>query len=150
MLTPEVFERDLFDDWFDGFDRLNAQMNALNRRLYGKHSSREMLMDVHEKDGHYEVLIDLPGFKKDDISVELADGYMTITASKGVEEEGKNDKGKVVRKERYSGTMSRSFYVGEDVSKEEVHGKFEDGVLRLEIPKKESEKLTHKNTIMIE
>lgn len=150
MLTPKVFEENLFDDWFNGFDLMDREMEQLNRKLYGKHSSREMLMDVNEKDDHYDVEIDLPGFKKEDINVELNDGYMTITASKGIEENDENKKGKVVRQERYAGTLSRTFYVGENVTSEEIHGKFEDGVLKLSVPKKETEKLANKNTIMIE
>ena len=150
MLTPKVFEENLFDDWFNGFDLMDREMERMNRKLYGKHSGREMLMDENEKDDHYDVEIDLPGFKKEDISVELNDGYMTITASKGIEENDENKKGKVVRQERYAGTLSRTFYVGENVTSEEIHGKFEDGVLKLSIPKKETEKLANKNTIMIE
>ena len=149
MLTPKVFEKELFDEWMDPFGMMK-EFNSLDRKLYGKRANKEMLMDVNEKDGHYEVEIDLPGFKKEDINVEINDGYMTVTAAKGVEEEGKNDKGKVVRQERYSGTMSRTFYVGEGISASDIHGKFEDGVLRLDIPKLEQEKLANKNTIMIE
>ena len=150
MLTPKVFEENLFDDWFNGFDLMDREMEQLNRKLYGKHSSREMLMDVNEKDDHYDVQIDLPGFKKEDINVELNDGYMTVTASKGIEENDENKKGRIVRQERYAGTLSRTFYVGENVTSEEIHGKFEDGVLKLSVPKKETEKLANKNTIMIE
>lgn len=150
MLTPKVFTDDLFDDWFDPFTGLTRDLNRIDRKLYGKHSGREMLMDVKDHDDHYTVEIDLPGFKKEDIGIELNDGYMTVTASKGLDENEKNHKGKIIRQERYSGMMSRSFYVGEDVTNEEVHAKFENGVLMLEIPKKESEKIAHKNTIMIE
>ncbi|MBQ1482927.1 MAG: Hsp20/alpha crystallin family protein [Erysipelotrichaceae bacterium] len=149
MLTPKVFEDDLFDDWMDPF-RMMKGFRSLDRKLYGKHADREMLMDVNEKDGNYEVEIDLPGFKKEDINVELNDGYMTVTAAKGVEEEGKDGKGKVIRQERYSGTLSRTFYVGENITNEDVTGKFENGVLKLCIPKREEEKLVNKNRIMIE
>ena len=150
MFAPKVFTDNLFDDWFDGFDLMEHQMNRMNRKLYGKHAGREMLMDVKENGDHYDVEIDLPGFKKEDISIELNDGVMTVSASKGLNEEDKNREGKIVRQERYSGMMSRSFYVGEDVTSEEVHAKFENGVLMLQIPKKETEKLSHKNTVMIE
>ena len=150
MLTPKVFEENLFDDWFRNFDLMDREMENMNRKLYGKHSSREMLMDVKENGDHYEVEIDLPGFKKEEIGIELNDGYMTVTAAKGLEENDKNEKGKIVRQERYSGTMSRSFYVGESVTNEEVHAHFEDGVLRLSIPKKDEEKLSNRNAIMIE
>ncbi len=75
---------------------------------------------------------------------------MTVSASRGLNEDDKDKKGKIVRQERYSGMMSRSFYVGEDVTSEEVHAKFENGVLMLQIPKKETEELSHQNTVMIE
>ena len=150
MFAPKVFTDNLFDDWFDGFDLMDRQMNQMNRKLYGKHASREMLMDVKDNGDHYNVEIDLPGFKKEDITIELNDGFMTVSASKGLNEEDKNRSGKIVRQERYSGMMSRSFYVGEDISSEEVHAKFDNGVLTLQIPKKEQEKIAHKNTVMIE
>ena len=149
MLTPKIFTDNVFDDWFDPFGMMK-EMNRVDRKLYGKHSNREMLMDVKDHEDHYEVEIDLPGFKKEDITIELNDGYMTVSASKGLDEDEKDHKGKIVRQERYSGMMSRSFYVGEDITNQEVHAKFENGVLKLDIPKKESEKIAHKNTIMIE
>ena len=149
MLTPKIFTDNVFDDWFDPFGMMK-DMNRVDRKLYGKHSNREMLMDVKDHEDHYEVEIDLPGFRKEDISIELNDGYMTVSASKGLNEDDKDKKGKIVRQERYSGMMSRSFYVGEDITNEEVHAKFENGVLKLDIPKKEYEKIAHKNTIMIE
>ena len=150
MLAPKVFGRDLFDDWFDDFG-LTREMGNLNRKLYGKHADRQMLTDVKEHEDHYDVEVDLPGYKKEDINVELNDGYLTITASKGINEEDKNKAGKIIRQERYSGTMSRSFYVGEDITSEEIHGKYEGGVLTLSVPKKEeAQKVEHSNRIMIE
>ncbi|MBR4462883.1 MAG: Hsp20/alpha crystallin family protein [Erysipelotrichaceae bacterium] len=153
MLMPKVFRREenLFDDWFDHFDLMDREMEQLNRKLYGKHSNREMLTDVKEHEDHYDVVIDLPGFKKDEINVELNDGYLTISAQKGHDEEEKNKAGKLIRQERYSGMMSRSFYVGDQVGVEEIHGKYEGGVLTLSVPKKEEQKETgHNNRIMIE
>ena len=150
MLMPKVFRREnLFDDWFDGFDLMDRDMEQLNRKLYGKRSGREMLTDIKEHEDHYDVVIDLPGFKKEDIQVELNDGYLTISASKGHDEEEKKD-GKIIRQERYSGAMQRSFYVGESVKVEDVKAKFEDGVLKLTIPKKELKALPGNNTIAIE
>ena len=149
MLTPKIFTDNVFDDWFDPFGMMK-EMNRVDRKLYGKHTNREMLMDVKDHEDHYEVEIDLPGFRKEDINIELNDGYMTVSASKGLDEDEKDHKGKIIRQERYSGMMSRSFYVGEDITNEEVHAKFENGVLKLDIPKKEYEKIAHKNTIMIE
>ncbi len=153
MLMPKVFRREenLFDDWFDHFDLMDREMEQLNRKLYGKHSNREMLTDVKEHEDHYDVLIDLPGFKKDEINVELNDGYLTISAQKGHDEEEKNKAGKLIRQERYSGMMSRSFYVGDEVTVDEIHGKYEGGVLTLSIPKKEEQKeVEQHNRIMIE
>ena len=147
---PKVFRNNLFDDFFDDFDLMDREMNQLNRKLYGKHAGREMLTDVKEHEDHYDVEIDLPGFKKEDISVELQDGYLTITANKGHEQEEKNKAGKIIRQERYSGSMSRSFYVGDNIGSEDIHGKYEGGVLTLSVPKKEQKEIEHPDRIMIE
>ena len=149
MLAPRLFTENLFDDFFGGFD-LSKEMNDLDRRIYGKHANREMLTDVKEHEDHYDVQIDLPGFKKEDLSVELNDGYLTVSANKGHEEEEKNKAGKIIRQERYSGMMSRSFYVGEGVKAEDIHGKYEGGVLSLCVPKVENKQIENKNHIMIE
>lgn len=151
MLTPKVFERDMFDDWFDGFDLMDREMEQLNHKLYGKRAGKEMLTDIKEHEDHYDVEIDLPGFKKEDINVELNDGYLTITATKGHDQDEKNKEGKIIRQERYSGSMSRSFYVGDQITVDEIHGKYEGGVLTLSVPKKEEQqKVDHSNRIMIE
>ena len=149
MLMPSIFRDNLFDDWMDDFSWMRDFGNV-DRKLYGKHASREMLTDVRDHEDHYEVEIDLPGFKKDQIQIELHDGTLTITAQKGLEQNEKNSEGKYVRQERYSGMMSRSFYVGENMTEEDIKAKFEDGVLKLNIPKKEENKLPEKKTIMIE
>ena len=146
---PSIFRDNLFDDWMDDFSWMRDFGNV-DRKLYGKHAGREMLTDVRDHEDHYEVEIDLPGFKKDQIQVELHDGTLTITAQKGLEQNEKNSEGKYVRQERYSGMMSRSFYVGENMTEEDIKAKFEDGVLKLNIPKKEEKKLPEKKTIMIE
>lgn len=148
MLTPRLFTENLFDDLFD-YD-FSKQMNNLERKVYGKHANREMLTDVKESDDHYELEIDLPGFKKEDINVELNDGYLTISAQKAHENNDEDKKGNLIRQERYSGMMSRSFYVGEDITAEEIHGKYEGGVLTLNVPKKKVEQIENKNHIMIE
>ncbi len=151
MLVPSIFGENLFDDWMDDFPVFNGFDNNVNRKLYGKHANRVMLTDVHEKEDHYEVDIDLPGFKKDEITLQLKEGYLTVTAAKGLDEEEKDKKGTPVRIERYAGTMQRSFYVGEDITRDEIHAKYEDGVLRLTVPKKEeTTKLPENETIMIE
>ena len=100
-----------------------------------------MKTDVRETDDSYEVDIDLPGFKKDEVKIQLADGYLTIEAAKGLDKDEKDKKsGKYIRRERYAGSMSRSFYVGEDVKQEEIHAKYDNGILKLSVPKKEAKK----------
>ena len=133
MLMPSIFGENLFnDDWMDfGFPEVD-------KALYGKHANNVMKTDVKETDTGYEVDIDLPGFKKDEINAQLDNGYLTISAAKGLDKDEKDKKGKYIRKERYAGAMSRSFYVGEGVTQEDIKAKYEDGILRLSVPKKEA------------
>jgi HSP20 family molecular chaperone IbpA len=146
MLTPRF---NLFDDLFDDFG-LEREMRNLDRKLYGRKAGREMLTDVKEHDDHYDLEIELPGFKKEDLTVELNDGYLTITAEKSHDQNKEKD-GKLVRQERYAGVMSRSYYVGEDLKTEDIHGKYEGGVLTLSIPKREEQKKVESpNRILIE
>lgn len=145
MMTPGIFGENLFDDFFDDFFDFpvldDRDMKKAQRKLYGRHAANMMKTDVREHDDHYEVDMDLPGFKKDELSLELNDGYLTITASKGLDRDEKEKKsGKFVRRERYAGSMSRSFYVGEEVKQEDIHAKYESGVLKLSIPKAEKKK----------
>ena len=109
-----------------------------------------MRTDVHEHEDRYEVDIDLPGFKKDEISLDLDGGYLTVRAAKGLDKDEKSKEGKVIRRERYAGSMSRSFYVGEELTAEDVGAKFENGVLSLTLPKKEAKKLPEHRRIEIE
>ena len=148
MLLPTVFGENLFDDWFS-FPEFN-DLDRTERKLYGKHAERLMKTDVREHDDHYEVDIDLPGFSKDEISLELKDGYLTVSAAKGLDEDDTNKKGKVIRQERYAGAMQRTFYVGEALTEEDVHAKYENGVLSLTIPKKDQKKLPEHKSIAIE
>ena len=150
MLVPSIFSENLFDDFFNDIPVFRGYNGDTERKLYGKNANRVMLTDVRENDDGYEVDIDLPGFKKDEINLELENGYLTITASKGLDEEQKDKKGRLVRQERYAGAMQRSFYVGEEVTHEDIKAKFEDGVLKLGIPKKEAPKVPEKKTILIE
>ena len=117
---------------------------------YGKHGKNLMKTDVRETDGTYELDIDLPGFKKEDITAELKDGYLTISASKGINKDEKDKEGRYIRQERYSGTCSRSFYVGEGIAQDEIHAKFEDGILKLSVPKKDAKAVEQKSYISIE
>ncbi len=126
------------------------EFDNLEKKLYGRRAGRMMKTDVREKDDDYEVIIDLPGFKKEDIKVELENGYLTIGASKGYDKDENNKKGKLIRQERYAGSMTRSFYVGENVKHEDVNATYRHGVLTLTIPKKSIEKVPEKNLIAIE
>lgn len=149
MLRPSIFGEDLFDEMmnFPFEDEFFGKHNP----LYGKHAKNMMKTDVRETDGSYEVDIDLPGFKKDEISAELKNGYLTISAAKGLDKDEKDKKtGNYIRRERYAGSMSRSFYVGDDVSQEDIHAKFENGILQLTIPKKDAKAVEQNNYIAIE
>ena len=147
MLMPSIFGESLFDDWFDDFDR---QMQHMDRRLYGRNAKREMKTDVREKEDGYEIDMDLPGFKKDQVELNLENGYLTVTANKGFDKDEKDDKGRMIRQERYAGSMQRSFYVGQNMTEEDVKAHFEDGVLHLNLPKKDARKVPEKKTICIE
>ena len=157
MMTPSIFGENLFDDLFDNFFDFPAfddkAVEKAQRKLYGRHAANMMKTDVKEHDDHYEVDIDLPGFKKDELSLELKDGYLVISAAKGLDKDEKEKKtGKFVRQERYAGSMSRSFYVGEDIKREDIHAKYESGVLKLNIPRAEEKKpeIEEKKYIAIE
>ena len=145
MLMPSIFGENLFnDDWMDfGFPEVD-------KTLYGKHANNVMKTDVKETDTGYEVDIDLPGFKKDEINAQLDNGYLTISAAKGLDKDEKDKKGKYIRKERYAGAMSRSFYVGEGITQEDIKARYEDGILRLSVPKKEAKAVENKKYIAIE
>ena len=137
----------MFDDWFDDFDR---QMQHMDRRLYGRNAKREMKTDVREKEDGYEIDMDLPGFKKDQVELSLENGYLTVTANKGFDKDEKDKQGRMIRQERYAGSMQRSFYVGDNMTEEDVKARFEDGVLHLNLPKKDARKVPEKKTICIE
>ena len=148
MLRPSIFGEDLFDGWFAFPDF--RDLDRTERKLYGRHADRMMKTDVHEHDDHYEVDIDLPGFKKEEIDLELNNGYLIVSANKGLDKDEKDKKGKLIRQERYSGSMQRSFYVGEKITEEDIKASFKHGVLNLTLPKKEKEKLPEKKQILIE
>ena len=147
MMMPSVFGRDIFDDFMDGFAFPEANVN---KELYGKHAKNVMKTDVRELDDGYEIIIDLPGFKKDEIEVQLENGCLSISAAKGLDKDETDKKGKYIRRERYAGAMRRSFYVGEDVTEEDIHAKFENGILKLDVPKKEAKAVETKKHVAIE
>ena len=146
-MLPSIFGESLFDDWM-GFP-FRGFTDDVDRKLYGKHAARLMRTDMKEHDDGYELAIDLPGFKKEEIDLQLHNGYLTISAAKGLEEDGKDKKGRLVHQERYCGSMSRSYYVGQSIREEDVKAKFENGVLTLRFPK-ETDQLPERKTIMIE
>ena len=146
---PTVFGENLLDV-FDDFDRdFFCGFGRPEHVLYGKNASRLMKTDVKETDEGYEGDVDLPGFTKDEIKLELNNGYLTISTEKSLEKKDEK-KGKVLRQERYSGTMQRSFYVGSSITEEDIKAKYENGVLSLTLPKKEAKKVPEKKTILIE
>ena len=151
-MMPSIFGENLFDDWMDFpfNDDFDKYFFGKKNPLYGKHAKNMMKTDVKETDSSYEVDIDLPGFKKDEINAKLENGYLTISAAKGLDKDEKDKKGKYIRKERYAGAMSRSFYVGDAVTQEDIKAKYEDGILKLAIPKKDAKAVEAKNYIAIE
>ena len=147
-MMPSIFGENLFDDFFDD-DFAMFHEHGGPDPLYGKHAKNLMKTDVRETEDSYELDIDLPGFKKDEIDLGLNDGYLTISAAKGLDKDTEDKKGKYIRQERYAGACSRSFFVGEAVAPEEVSAKFEDGILKITLPKKTEKKLPEKKTIAI-
>lgn len=145
MLMPSVYGRDFFDDLMDGFG-----FPDVDKKLYGKHAKNVMKTDIRETDEGYEVIMDLPGFKKDEIEVQLENGYLTVSAAKGLDKDESDKKGKYICRERYAGEMSRSFYVGEDILDTDIHARFENGILKLDVPKKEAKAVETKKHVAIE
>ena len=146
-MLPSIFGGNLFDDMFStSFDR-----NVFGGRdpLYGKHARNLMKTDIREKNEGYELAVELPGFNKSEINIEIQDGYLTIRAAKGLDKDEENKQGRVIRQERYAGACSRSFYVG-NVKPEDVKAKYESGVLTLMLPKTERKQLPENQTIVIE
>ncbi len=131
-MLPSIFTDNIFDDFF-GNDFARSLMDT-EKNLYGRHAKNLMKTDVKECKDHYEVSIDLPGFKKDEITVDLKDGYLTVAAAKGLDKDEQSEDEKYIRRERYAGSCQRSFYVG-DVRPEDIKGKFESGVLTVSVPK---------------
>ena len=150
MFYPSVFNDNLFDDLFDfSFPQFRG-VDDIDRKLYGKNAAHLMKTDIHEFDDRYELDIDLPGFKKDQIQLSLEKGNLTIHVAKNLNEEEKDEAGKLIRQERFTGAMQRSFFVGKHLTDEDIKAKFEDGVLKLCIAKKDAQKLPEKRNILIE
>ena len=148
-MIPSIFGENLFDDFFDDDFSMFPALTGRNP-LYGKHAKNLMKTDVRETENTYELDIDLPGFKKDEISIDLKDGYLSISAAKGLDRDQEDKKGKYIRQERYAGACSRSFFVGEGVEPKDVSAKFEDGILKISLPKQVKKELPQSPRIAIE
>ena len=147
-MLPSIFGENLFDEFID--DPFERDVFGARNPLYGKHAKNLMKTDVRETENSYELDVDLPGFKKDEVNVDLKDGYLSISAAKGVDKDQQDKAGKYIRQERYAGACSRSFFVGEAVKPEEVSAKYEDGILKLSVPKAGEKALPKTTTIAIE
>ena len=137
MLMPSIFGENLFDDFMDfpfGGKKINTMMKT----------------DIRDTDSSYELDIDMPGFKKEDIQAQLKNGYLTISASKGLDKDETDKEGRYIRQERYTGQCCRTFYVGDGISQEEIRAKFEDGILKLSVPKKQPKAIESSQYISIE
>lgn len=142
MLMPSIFRENLLDDFMDSF-------SGFPTRNYSAGSL--MSTDVKEKDGHYELTMDIPGVKKEDVRAELKDGYLTVSASVNNSKDEKDEQGNYIRRERYSGSASRSFYVGESIRQEDIKAKFENGTVKFTVPKEETKRqIEDRHYIVIE
>ena len=138
MLMPSIFGENLFDDFFTPFYYDDKDEKKAEKKLYGHRAQNLLRTDIKETKEGYELVIDVPGFKKDEVKVALKDGYLTVSAAKGLDEEEDDKKtGRYIRRERYAGACQRSYYVGEDITEEDIKATFEHGILTLFVPKKE-------------
>ena len=147
-MLPSIFGENMFDDFFS--DPFGMMVPQTRDALYGKHAKNLMKTDIRETEDSYELDVDLPGFKKDEVSIDLKDGYLTISAAKGLDKDEEDKKGKYIRQERYAGACSRSFYVGDAVEPEDVSAKFEDGILTISVPKNVKKQLPKNSAISIQ
>ena len=150
MLMPSIFGEDMFDDFMRDFPFFDENAgNKIEKKLYGRHAKNMMKTDIKELEGGYELEIDLPGFTKEDVTAELKDGYLTISAAKGLDkDEQEKETGKYIRRERYAGNLSRSFYIG-DVKQEDVKAAFKNGILSISVPKEDKKAKEEKKYITI-
>lgn len=134
MMLPTIYGENMFDELFN-----DEFFFGGHNPLYGKHARNLMKTDIREKDDNYELAVELPGFKKDEINLNVKDGYLVISAQKGLDKDEEDKKGRVLRQERYAGVCTRSFFVG-DVDPEDVKAKYESGVLTITLPKEDKKK----------
>lgn len=141
MLLPRLFADEFFDDMMNDWS---------DHPMFGKHEKNWMKTDVVDNGSSYELDMDLPGFKKEDIKIELDQGYLTVSAAKSVDNDKQDDKGNYIRRERRVGSCSRSFFVGDNMTQEDVKASFSDGILHLTLPKKDAPQVENKKYISIE
>ena len=140
MLMPDIFKENLFDDFFNDFARPSRALMG-----YSAPANHMMRTDIKETATDYELDIDLPGYDKKDVQAELKDGYLTVSAATRKTSDAKDENGKYIRRERYYGSCSRSFYIGENITRDEIKAKFENGILKLSVPKKEAKPAVETN-----
>ena len=140
MLMPSIFGENLFDEFMDDF-----MMNRGARSV-----QNVMKTDIKETDDSYELKIEMPGYRKEDVKAQLKDGYLTISAETDNSSEEKNEEGKYIRRERYTGAVSRSFFVGKDLTEEDIKARFENGILHIALPKEAPKKIEENKYIAIE
>lgn len=152
MLWPSMFGENLFDDFFNDFPFYDDKNEKkVEKKLYGHNAKNLMKTDIKETADNYKLIIDLPGFKKDEVQASLENGYLTISAKKGLDTDTEKESGRYIRRERYAGACERSFFVGEHISQEDIKGEFKHGILKLTIPKKKAVPAVEKqNYISIE
>lgn len=140
MLMPGIFGEDMFDEFMKDFPFFDdKEQRRLEKKLYGHRSKNLMKTDIRETDSGYLLEMDLPGFAKDEVKVSLEEGTLTVSAAKGLDQDEKDKKtGRYIRRERYAGACERSFYVGEEATRDEIRGEFKHGILKIFIPKKEA------------
>ncbi len=149
MMMPSIFGENLFDDWMDDMN-FGKFFNDQKSPVFGKHEKNLMKTDIKEKENSYELDMDLPGFKKEDVTAKLENGYITISAHRDHNKDEKDKAGNYIRQERYTGSCQRSFYVGETIKQEDISAKFENGILSLSIPKEDKKAIANNNFIAIE
>lgn len=138
MLMPRIYRENLFDDFFNGFPFFDRDLQRTEKKLYGHNYSRLMSTDIKEKDNGFELDMDLPGFQKDEIQISLENGTLTVVASKGLDQT-RDEENRYIRRERYAGACSRSFYVGETITQDQIKAQFHHGILTLFVPKEEEQ-----------
>lgn len=152
MLRNSLFGEDLFDDFFNDFSSYaNRDAKKIEKKLYGHRAKDMMKTDIREKNDAYVLEIDLPGFKKDEIKVALENGYLTVSAARGLDKDEQNrEDGRYIRRERYAGACERTFYVGDTIRQEDIRAEFNHGILKLTVPKKDAKAVEENKYISIE